>query len=183
MNNNNEMDKTLLIKVSTFISQLNHFIGCTLSWLTALMACVMVIVVIGRALNIGNLALQESITYMHALVFMLCLGFTLKEKGHVRVDINYRKLNPLDKAWVDVIGSIVFLLPFALFLTLISWQFVKESWRIWEGSANPGGIQAVFLLKTLIPISGILLALQGVAECLRNTFTLLTGSVAALNEE
>lgn len=162
-----------MIKVSTFISGINDILGRILSGLTIIMALTIVLVVISRAANIGNLAIQESVTYMHGLVFMLCLAFTLKEGGHVRVDIFYRRMSLSSQAWVDVIGSIIFLLPFAIFLTLVSWHFVLESWKIFEGSPNPGGIQGVFLLKSLIPLSGFLLALQAIAELLRNLSTLL----------
>ncbi|VUD67608.1 hypothetical protein TDB9533_03881 [Thalassocella blandensis] len=160
-------------KVSSFISGMNDLIGRTLSWLTLLMAITMLLVILGRAFNLGSLAIQESVTYMHAMVFMLCMAYTLKEQGHVRVDVNYRRMNFLQKAWVDVIGAILFILPFSIFLIAISWQFVVESWRIREGSPNPGGIQAVFLLKTLIPLGGFLLGLQGLVELIRNVQTLL----------
>lgn len=169
-------------KVSAFISGMNDLIGRALAWLTIIMAITMLLVILGRVFNIGSLAIQESVTYMHALVFMLCLAYTLKEQGHVRVDINYRRMNFLQKAWVDVIGSIVFILPFSIFLIAISWNFVLESWRIKEGSPNPGGIQGVFLLKSLIPLAGFLLALQGLVELYTNLQTLLFPSSGAEQE-
>lgn len=142
------------------------------------MALTILVVVLGRQFNFGSLALQESVTYMHAMIFMLCLGFALKEQEHVRVDIVYRRLNRRQKAWVDAVGSIVFLLPFAIFLMVISVQFALESWRIHEGSSNPGGIHAVYLLKTLIPVGGFLLALQGIAQLIQNTLHLLNPKIS-----
>ncbi len=176
-NNNIRIGRELRTLIAS-IDRLNTFIGNCLSWLTVAMALAIGLVVIARMLDLGSLALQDSVSYMHASVFMLCLGFTLKEQGHVRVDIFYRQLSTQPKAWVNVLGSILFLLPFSLFLIFISWNFVQESWRILEGSSNPGGIQAIFVLKSLIPISGFLLALQGLAQLLQNTFILLEPSEA-----
>jgi len=103
---------------------------------------------------------------MHAMVFMLCLAYTAGSDGHVRVDILYRRLSVRGKAWVNAVGGIVFLLPYTIFLFAISWHFVVESWAIGEASINPGGIPAVFLLKTLIPTAALMLALHGLSDVL-----------------
>ncbi len=130
------------------------------------------IVFMRTLLGVGSIALQESVTYLHATVLMLCLGFNLQQGGHVRVDVFYGRFNRVQKAWVDTLGSVLFLLPFALFLTLVSLDFVVKAWAIGETSADPGGLPLVFALKTLIPISGCLLALQAVSEALRALCTL-----------
>ncbi|MFT5083006.1 MAG: TRAP-type mannitol/chloroaromatic compound transport system permease small subunit [Lentisphaeria bacterium] len=163
----------LLSSIHQKIEQLHDAIGKTLAWLTFFMVLVVCLVVTLRAVfNVGSIALQESVTYMHALVFMLCLGYTAKEQAHVRVDIFYRRFNAEQKAWVNAIGGVIFLLPFSLFMVLISWQFVSEAWRVHEGSGDPGGIQAIFLLKSVMPLAGILLALQGLANVLQNILVL-----------
>jgi TRAP-type mannitol/chloroaromatic compound transport system permease small subunit len=156
------------------IDQFTEKGGKLLAWLCLAMALLSCLVVLLRyGFSIGSIAMQEAVTYMHASVFMLGAAFTLKHGGHVRVDIFYRRLSQRGCAWINSIGAIVFLLPFSLFLIAISWQFVTNAWAINEGSADPGGIHGVFLLKTLIPVMGLQLLLQGLAELLRNTLFLL----------
>jgi TRAP-type mannitol/chloroaromatic compound transport system permease small subunit len=156
------------------IDQFTEKGGKLLAWLCLAMALLSCLVVLLRyGFSIGSIAMQEAVTYMHASVFMLGTAFTLKHGGHVRVDIFYRRLSQRGCAWINSIGAIVFLLPFSLFLIAISWQFVTNAWAINEGSADPGGIHGVFLLKTLIPVMGLQLLLQGLAELLRNTLFLL----------
>ena len=97
----------------------------------------------------------------------------LGQGGHVRVDIFYRRFSERGKAWVNCVGSILFLVPFCLFLVGISWAFVAQSWQILEGSPDPGGIHGVFLLKTLIPLMALNLLLQCLAELARNLLVLV----------
>lgn len=160
-----------------WIDQFTEKTGLLLAWLCVLMALVTGAVVLLRyGFSFGSIALQESVTYMHGAVFMLGAAFTLKRGGHVRVDIFYRDMSPRARAWTDSIGGIVLLLPFCLFVLLISWPLVAAAWASLEGSPDPGGIQAVFLLKSLIPLLAISLLLQGVAEILRNVLFLLEDS-------
>ena len=133
-----------------------------------------VLVVLMRYLfQSGNMAAyQETITYLHATVFMLALGWTFKRNGHVRVDVFYRNFSPHTKAWINSLGILVFLLPFCVFLFLASLDFVALSWSISESSNESGGLPIVYLLKSLIPLMCIFLALQAIAELLRNACTL-----------
>lgn len=102
--------------------------------------------------------------YMHGAVFMLAIAFTLKEKGHVRVDVLHEKFSEKTRAIIDMLGSILFLLPVSAFIFWTSLDYVSFSWSVTESSAQPGGLPGVYLLKTLIPIMAALLFLQGVAE-------------------
>jgi TRAP-type mannitol/chloroaromatic compound transport system permease small subunit len=155
-------------------SSVSVIIGKGVAWLTAIMALTTTLVVINRALfNSGSVAMQDSVTYMHALVLMCASAYTLRCDGHVRVDIFYRRYSPVQKAWLDTLGTLLLLLPFCAFTMVISWQYVASAWAIREGSADAGGIPGVFLLKTLIPLNGALLALQGIAEMMRQ-FAVLT---------
>lgn len=124
----------------------------------------------------GSIALQESITFMHAMVFMLGAAYTLRHEGHVRVDIFYRKFGPRGRAWVDLLGVLFLLLPVTLFITWISWEYVASSWSLLEGSREPGGLPGVFLLKSVIPLMALLLVLQGVAMGLQAWQTLRSPS-------
>jgi TRAP-type mannitol/chloroaromatic compound transport system permease small subunit len=166
-----------MLALRRFISSVDHFTercGRALAWLTLVLATtVFLVVVIRYGLGLGSVAMQESTTYLHALVFMLGAAYTLRSDGHVRVDIFYRRFNRRGKAWVNAVGTILFLLPFCVFVIGISVPFVAEAWRILEGSQDPGGIHAVFLLKTLIPLMAASLLLQGLAELARNALVLV----------
>jgi TRAP-type mannitol/chloroaromatic compound transport system permease small subunit len=148
--------------------------GRLLSWLVLFMAVLTTCVVVLRyGFDIGSIATQETVTYMHGCVFLLGAAYALKEGAHVRVDIFYRYFSARTRAWVDSLGGIVFLLPLCAFILASSWGYVSESWGMRESSAEPGGIPAVFLLKTLIPLMAINLALQGMAEILRHALVLV----------
>ncbi len=145
------------------------------SWLTlAMMLVTCAVVLLRYGLGIGTIWLQESVIYMHAAVFMLASAFTLRQDSHVRVDIFYRRFSSRAQAWINALGSLLLLLPFSVFITLLSWDFAAQSWAIGEVSADPGGIAGVYLLKSLLPLMGLLLILQALAELARNLWQLMT---------
>lgn len=167
----------MLSLIKPVISGLEAFsdaIGRSVSWLTLVMVIITVIVVVLRyGFSAGSIVLQESITYMHACVFLLAAAYTLKRDAHVRVDIFYRTFSSRQKAWVNAVGGVLFLLPLCGFIIFVSWDFTAASWAILEGSPHANGIPATFLLKSLIPSMGILLALQGIAETLKSLILLM----------
>lgn len=170
----------LIKKTVDIIDKCTLWLGRTISWLViAMMLATCTVVLLRYGFGIGSIALQESVIYMHAAVFLLCAGYTLKNNAQVRVDICYQRFAQTQRAWVDALGSVVFLIPFCVFLLFVSWHFVSSSWRILEVSSEPGGIPAVFLLKSLIPVAAITLALQGLAEALRNLLVLILPSDTA----
>jgi TRAP-type mannitol/chloroaromatic compound transport system permease small subunit len=130
------------------------------------------VVVLRYAFNEGAIVLQESVMYMHGILFMLAIPYGLKQDSHVRVDIVYSRLSARHRSVVDLIGHVVFLLPIALFILITSLPYVTASWRVLEGSSEVGGIPAVFLLKTLIPVMAALLFLQGISEIVKRIKTL-----------
>ncbi len=151
-----------------FIDAFTRYSGRALAWLVLAMALTTTVVVVLRyGFNTGSIPLQESITYMHACLFMLGGAYALQSGAHVRVDIFYRNFSPRAKAWVNALGGVVFLLPLCVFIFGASWQFVAESWAIHEISSEADGLPAVFLLKSLIPLMALNLLLQGFAETLR----------------
>lgn len=169
----------MIINIIKQIDRFTEATGRALSWLTLVMVGLVVAVVIGRYfVGLGSIALQESVTYLHALVFMLGLAFTLKRGGHVRVDIFYRSYSPRIKALVDLLGGLIFLLPFCLLIFFSSWDYVLASWAAGEGSSENSGIAAVYLLKTLMLIMPLTLLLQGIAEILKAFLILRTGPEA-----
>ncbi len=150
------------------IDQLNERVGRAVAWLTLSMVLVTVVVVVLRyGFNIGFIWMQESVRFMYAAVFLLGAGYTLKHDGHVRVDMLYERMSPRSKAWVDLVGSIFFLLPVCASIIYFSWDYVLNSWSDLEGSIEERGLHAVYLLKTCIWLFSGLLILQGVATIVR----------------
>jgi TRAP-type mannitol/chloroaromatic compound transport system permease small subunit len=127
-----------------------------------------VVVVLRYAFDLGWIAMQESITWMHAAVFMLGAAYTLQQDEHVRVDIFYRGMSARGRAIVDLGGTLVFLLPVSIFLGASSWDYVATSWAIQESSREAGGLPYPFvpILKSLMPATALLLILQGIANLL-----------------
>jgi TRAP-type mannitol/chloroaromatic compound transport system permease small subunit len=167
----------LLSKIAQWINQLNYRMGQMISWLTLILVALVIIVVLSRyLLGIGSIAVQESVTYVHAVIFMLGLAFTLQRGGHVRVDIFYRDFSARRKAIVDLIGTVIFLLPFCGLILFGSWDYVMASWSIKESSSETGGIAAVYLLKTLMLFMPITLALQGLAQIIDSVLVLKVDS-------
>ncbi len=163
-----------LERLAGYIDTLNELIGRGVAWLTlgmVLITCV--IVVLRYAFNMGWIAMQESVTYLHALVFMLAAAYTLRHDGHVRVDIFYRKLGPQGQAWVNLLGALLLLLPVCGFIFWASWDYVAESWSLKEGSRDAGGLPLVYLLKSAIPAMAALMLLQGLAQAMRSLLVLL----------
>jgi TRAP-type mannitol/chloroaromatic compound transport system permease small subunit len=143
-------------------------IGRTVAWLCLFVVAVQFAVVVLRyAFGIGSIWLTESIIYAHATLFMLAAAWTLGEGGHVRVDVFYAEAGPRQRAMIDLLGSVLLLLPFMLVLVWFSLPYVARSWSILETSVETSGIPALFLLKTLIPLFALLMGLQGIAQAIR----------------
>jgi TRAP-type mannitol/chloroaromatic compound transport system permease small subunit len=148
-------------------------IGRVAAWCCLFIVLVEFAVVVMRyALGIGSIRLQESVLYGHAALFMLAAAWTLQIDGHVRVDIFYAQATPRTRAFVDLGGAVVFLLPFAIVLGALSMPYVTRSWAIFEGSREASGLPFVYLLKTLIPLFAALVGLQGLAQAIRAALVL-----------
>ncbi len=145
-----------------------------MSWLVTLLVLNTGLVVLLRyGFGIGNTALQELSTYLHASVFLLGAAWTLQRGGHVRVDIFYRRMSARAQAWINALGTLVFLLPLCAYILVVSWDFAASSWSIRETSSEPGGLPFVYILKTLIPLMAVNLGLAALAELLRSATMLL----------
>ena len=166
----------MVARLQTLAVSLDRFAeitGRVIAWLTLAMVLITVAVVVLRKLfETGSIALQESVTYLHAAVFMLGSAYTLKHDGHVRVDIFYQKFSPRTRAWVDLLGTLLLLFPVCLYILFSSLQYVGASWSMLEGSREAGGLDGVFLLKTAIPVMAVLLLLQGCSIVLHKTLLL-----------
>lgn len=146
------------------IDALNERVGQITAWLVLAMVFITFLVVVLRyGFNFGRISLQESTTYLHAFVFMLAGAYTLKHNEHVRVDIFYQNMSTRSRAKVDLFGTLFLLLPFAIFIVWVSFDYVTNSWKLLEGSREAGGLPFVYILKTLIPAMAILLFLQAIS--------------------
>ncbi len=124
--------------------------------------------------GLSAIAAGESVLYLHGVLFMAGAGYTLLIDGHVRVDIFYAKAEPRTKAWIDIAGHALLLVPSMTVLMVWSWPSVRNSWAILEGPISVGGIPASFLLKSLIPVFCVLLLIQSLASLLRAIAALRT---------
>ena len=166
-------DVHILQRLQSRLSNINETVGRAISWLTLLMVIVTFLVVVLRyAFNLGWIAMQESVTYMHALVFLLGAAYTLKHDGHVRVDIFYRRLGPRGQAWVDLLGALLLLWPVCIYISWVSWDYVASSWQVREASGEAGGLPGVYLLKSTIVLMTALVAVQGTVQVLRSILVL-----------
>ena len=155
------------------VSGLNRAIGEVLSWLALAMVLVCFTVVVQRyVFHYSILALQDLYVWMNGAMFTGVAGFALLRDDHVRVDIFYRPWPIRRKAIADLIGVVVFLIPFMIVVLVYGLPFVQRSWRIYEGSANIGGMPGLFILKTFILAFAILVLLQGIAWAFRSILVL-----------
>jgi TRAP-type mannitol/chloroaromatic compound transport system permease small subunit len=151
----------------------NEWVGRAVAWLTV--GCVLtcfLVVVLRYGFAIGFPWMQELYVWQHAIVFMVGAGFTLLHRGHVNVDIAYTSFTPKTKAWVDILGTVFFLLPWMAVLAWTSSQFVLSSWVILEPSSQTDGMPGLFILKTMIWVFCSVVTLQGVALMARRTLYL-----------
>ncbi|MDZ7269072.1 MAG: TRAP transporter small permease subunit [candidate division KSB1 bacterium] len=146
------------------IAGLNEKIGTAVSWLTTGMMLLVCYDVFTRyLLKRSSVAVQELEWHLFAVLFLLGAGFTLKHDRHVRVDLFYARLPQKGRAWIDLFGSLFFLIPFAAMIIWTSLTFVKNAWLIGETSPDPGGLPARYLIKAAIPVGFALLLLQALA--------------------
>jgi TRAP-type mannitol/chloroaromatic compound transport system permease small subunit len=156
------------------IDRLNEIIGVTVAWLVLGLVLVEFTVVLMRyVFGIGSVKMQESIVYMHAIVFMVAAGYTLLHNGHVRCDIFYAPAPPRHQAIIDLIGVALFLLPTSVLIAWAAWPYVVQAWAVREGSPEGSlGIPGVYLLKSIILVFAGLVALQGLALAIHSALRL-----------
>ena len=161
-------------RLAETLNALNRGVAYAVRWLAIIMVVVQFCIVIGRyVFGLNSIAVQESVLYMHAALFMLAAGYTLQVDKHVRVDIFYARATEATRRRIDIFGHLFLLLPSMAALLYWSWPSIVNSWAIFEGPISVGGIKAVFLLKSLIVLFCVLVMLQSVAQLIgllsRNT--------------
>jgi TRAP-type mannitol/chloroaromatic compound transport system permease small subunit len=158
------------------IDRLTTAIGRAVAWLALIIVLLQFVLVVARYLfGLGSIWATETVIYAHATLFMLAAAWTLRAGGHVRVDVFYAHATARTRSIVDLAGSALLLLPFALVLFWFSVPFAARSWEILERSHETSGLPLVFVLKTLIPAFAALMALQGLAQAIR-AFKALSGT-------
>lgn len=163
------------------LEQLAGYLNASLDWIGRLLIGAAAIVVVGEfaavALRYGwafsRPWLQESVLAANAALFLLGAAYTLRHDEHVRVDLWSKGRTPRAQAWSELIGFGLFLLPFCSLIVSVGWPYFWRSWAMGEGSNQPGGLPALYLVKALIPLAGVLLIVAGLARALRAAATLL----------
>jgi TRAP-type mannitol/chloroaromatic compound transport system permease small subunit len=155
--------------LSRWIDNLNAWVGWMVAWVAlGLVLVVFTDVVMRYLFKTSFVFTQELEWHLFAFIFLMGAGYTLLHDGHVRVDIVYQKLGFKARAWVNLLGVLLLLIPGCLLIIITSWNFVYTSWAIMEGSPDPGGIPWRFLLKACIPAGFALLLLQGISLGIRS---------------
>lgn len=162
-----------LVFVIRAINATNRLFGNVFAWLSLAIVVVCFSVVVQRyAFSTTRLWMQDLYVWLNGAMFTAVAGFALLRNDHVRVDIFYRPASTERKALIDLIGVVFFLFPFAWIVYAYGWNFVARSWRLYEGSANIGGMPGLFILKSFILVFAFLVAIQGLSMALRSILVL-----------
>ena len=162
-----------LASFARFVDRINDAVGRAVAWLTLAMVLITFLVVILRyGFALGWVWVQEFYVWLHGIVFMVAAGYTLLRNEHVRVDVFYRPRSRRFKAWVDLLGVLLLLLPFVMTIAILSWPYVVISWVRFEESYEAGGMPGLFLLKTTILVFCVLVGLQGLSLAARSVLVL-----------
>ncbi len=178
---------TTLLRLSRIIDAVNEQIGKLTSFLVPLMVLVGVWNVLGRYIgrfvgqNLSSNAWLESQWYLFDLVFLLGAAYTLKHDQHVRVDVLYTNWSPRRKALANLVGTLLFLIPFCLMGIIFSWEAIAASWAVLETSPDPQGLPR-YPIKSMLIVSFVLLIFQGISEAIKN-WAFLTGHLPPTAEE
>lgn len=160
------------LRLAHLIDTANEAIGRTAAWLVAVMVALGALNAVARyasrglGRNLASNALLEAQWYLFGLVLLLGAAYTLRHDRHVRVDVFLSRLGERGCAWVDLLGTVIFLLPFCVVLIVLTWPTVVNSWHTLEVSPDPGGLPR-YPLKTMFLVGFVLLFLQGVAMLIR----------------
>ena len=160
------------------LQSISEHTGRLISWLNLLMVLITFCIVILRyGFNLGWIAMQESVMYLYAITFLLGIAYTYKHDGHVRVDVLYTRMSFKTKAWVNLIGILLLLLPMSIFIFYSAWNYVMDSWSVLEQSGDAGGLSFVYLLKSNILLMSLLLTIEAVAQILANIQILMFNNI------
>jgi TRAP-type mannitol/chloroaromatic compound transport system permease small subunit len=164
-------------RIADGIDRVNAAIARAAMWCALFMVVAEFVTVVMRyAFGVGSIALQEAVLYAQAALFLLGAAWTLQIGGHVRIDVFYAQAQPRWRALVNLCGALVFLIPFAVMLAVLSIPYAARSWSVLEHSREASGLPFVYLFKSLIPLFAVLIGLQGVSQALRAALVLIEPS-------
>ena len=157
----------LLLSFSSIIDYVNEKIGVVCNWLV-LLACIVSggNAMVRYAYDQSSNAWLEVQWYMFAVIVMFGAAYTLKRNEHVRVDLFYMTLSRRGQLWVDILGTLVFLIPTCAILSWLSWPFFMQAYNVGEHSSNAGGLLR-WPIKLVLPVGFVLVALQGISELIK----------------
>jgi TRAP-type mannitol/chloroaromatic compound transport system permease small subunit len=171
-----------LLAVSRAIDRLNQLIGRSMLWLV--LAAVLISAanaIVRKAFDFSSNAFLETQWYLFSAIFLLCSPYTLLRNEHIRIDVLAGRLSNRTQTWIDVLGTVLFLLPMATMITYLSWIVFVRSWNINEVSTNAGGL-VVWPARLLVPVGFFLLVLQGISQLIK-LVAHLTGAGPDPNEK
>lgn len=155
------------------VDRLNGAVGIAASWaILPVVVIAFTVVMLRYAFGKGFPWLQESYIWLHGAAFMAAAAWVLREGGHVRVDLFYRRWSARTRAWADLAGVFLFMLPMLGVILYTSWPLLQRSWRIAEKSATADGLPMLYLLKSMVAVFCVLLILQGLALAARCVLTI-----------
>lgn len=170
-----------MLKLSRIIDTLNERVGRAVIWLVLAATLISAGNALVRyGLNTSSNAWLEIQWYLFGLIFLLGAGYTLKHNGHVRIDVLHGRFSPRAKAWVDLLGGLLFLLPMSGVIAWLGWDFFLASYAVDETSPDAGGLPR-WPIKLAVPLGFALLWLQGLSEVIKRAGVLWAGM--ALREE
>ena len=156
-------------KIINILDEIGEKIGTTVSWVSVLLAIIIGLdVIIRYVFQFTYVWMIEIEIYLFGMLFLLASGYTFKFDKHVRVDIFYTKLSQKGKAWIDLLGAVFLLIPWCYVVIVSSWYYGLSSFMIGEGSPQPGGLPALYVLKFCITLGFVFLLLQGVSSILKS---------------
>ena len=165
--------ETALRRAALTIDAISITIGDAVRWSALALVVITAVIVIQRyVFGVSITGLQESVIYLHSILFLQSSAATLLNGGHVRVDIIYSKLSERARAWTDMAGVYLALIPMSWLILETSRSYVGGAWRILESSRESDGLPLVFLLKTAIPVFAVMMILQGLSMAARAALTL-----------
>jgi TRAP-type mannitol/chloroaromatic compound transport system permease small subunit len=155
------------------LDSINMKIGSFFSWATLILVGLIVFdVVLRYVFKVSYIWLSEVEVYVFALIFLMGIGYTLLHDQHVRVDVFYEKWSKRRRAWINIFGTMFFLIPWCIVAILSAWKYASFSLSFNEGSAQPGGLPCLYILKFLIVLAFVLLLIQGIVLLLKSILTL-----------
>lgn len=175
---------SFLHSTANLFEHISEFSGRATSWLTSIL-----VLIIGYDVAMRYLANQTSIAifelewHLYSMIFLLGAAYTLKHDKHVRVDVFYSQFSEKGKAWVNLLGTLCWLLPFTIVVVWVSWKYTLNSFAVSESSPDPGGLPARYIIKACISLGFLLLVLQAIALLFRSIHTLLTPSLSLSPEK